>query len=271
MSEIDNVYSAPKTYSDYATVDRTLIGGVAGFNAVKTSLNGIVPDHGTPMRSAIYKSVNEIKSRGRSGSNKSIILLSDGDYNWYGDPLARGTGSTNSETSYTDLTTSYRTFTGLGSGRFSNQNMSIYAKNNNIKIYSIAFSDSISPGGKTTLQTLALATGGKDYEASATNIVQVYTDIAGDITANAGVDTTMVDDFQNVQINNVSVGGAEAYDYVPNSTASTRIKWQDGITNVTNQSADWDLSSTELQHWYDKSRRNLAGDIPPESQKEWQH
>jgi len=236
VSEINNVYSAPKTYSDYATVDRTLIGGVAGFNAVKTSLNGIVPDHGTPMRSAIFKSVNEIKSRGRSGSNKSIILLSDGDYNWYGDPLARGTGSTNSETSYTDLTWNYRTFTNLSSG---NQNMSVYAKSNNITIYSIAFANSISSGGKTTLQTLALATGGKYYEASATNIVDVYKQIAGDITANAGVNTTMVDDFQNVKINNVSVGGGEVYDYVPNSTASTRIKWQDGITNVTNQSADW--------------------------------
>ena len=37
-----------------------------GFAAVKTALNNIVPDHGTPMRSAIYKSVNEIISRGRS-------------------------------------------------------------------------------------------------------------------------------------------------------------------------------------------------------------
>jgi von Willebrand factor type A domain len=239
ISEIDNTYSAPKTYSDYATVDRTLIGGVSGFNAVKTSLNGIVPDHGTPMRSAIYKSVNEIKSRGRTGSNKSIVLLSDGDYNWYGDPLARGTGSSNSETSYGDLTTNYRTFSGLGSGRFSNQNMSIYAKNNNITIYSIAFADSISSGGKTTLETLALATGGQYFEASATDIEEVYTQIAGLISGPAGVDTTMVSDFQNVKVNNVSVAGADVYDYVPNATASTRIKWQDGITNVTDQSAEW--------------------------------
>ena len=40
------------------------------------------------------------------------------------------------------------TFTGLGSGQFSEQNMSIYAKNNGIRIYSIAFADTMSSGGR---------------------------------------------------------------------------------------------------------------------------
>ncbi len=116
VSEINNVYTPSlKTYSDYATVDNQLTNA---FTVVKNSLNGILPDHGTPMRSAIYKSVNEIKSRGRTNTVKAIILLSDGDYNWYGDPLARGTGNSNSETSYTDLTTSYKTFPGLGLASF---------------------------------------------------------------------------------------------------------------------------------------------------------
>ncbi len=71
------------------TVDKTLNNN--GFAAVKTALNNIVPDHGTPMRSAIYKSVNEIKARGRNSTAiQAIILLSDGDYNWYGDPLHEG-------------------------------------------------------------------------------------------------------------------------------------------------------------------------------------
>ncbi len=30
---------------------------------------------------------------------------------------------------------------------------------------------------------------------------------------------------------------------IPNSTSSTRIVWQDGVTNVTNQSADWNLDN----------------------------
>ena len=197
------------------------------------------------MRSAINKSIYEIKSHGRVGSVKAIILLSDGDYNWYGDPLARGTGSTNGPTTFGDLTTSYKTFTGLGSGQFSNQNMSVYATNNNIKIYSIAFANSISSGGKFTLEKLANSTGGKYYEASATDISDVYSQIAGDLKADAGVNTNMIVDFQNVNVTGVSVPGAQVYDYVPNSTASTRILWQDGVTNVTNQSADW-ISDNKL-------------------------
>jgi hypothetical protein len=239
LSEIHNTYAYPKTYSDYATVDRQLSNG---FAAVKTSLNGIVPDHGTPMRSAIYKSINEIKTRGRTNTVKAIILLSDGDYNWYGDPLARGTGyssATYSATDYGDLSLNYMTFSGLGSGQFSNQNMSIYAKNNGIKIYSIAFGNSISAGGKNTLEILALASGGKYYTASATDITDVYKQIAGDLKDEAGVNTTMTADFQNVNVTGVTLPGAQVFSYISHPTYSTRIGWQDGIINVTNQSADW--------------------------------
>ena len=70
-SEIDNIYNYPVTYSDYATVDKTLSNG---FAAVKMHSINIVPDHGTPMRSAIYKSVNEINARGRSGSVKPLFF-----------------------------------------------------------------------------------------------------------------------------------------------------------------------------------------------------
>jgi hypothetical protein len=237
LSEINNVYTPSfKTYSDYATVDNQLTNA---FTVVKNSLNGILPDHGTPMRSAIYKSVNEINSRGRTNTVKAIILLSDGDYNWYGDPLARGTGNSNSETSYTDLTTSYKTFPGLGSGQFSNQNMSVYAKNNGIRIYSIAFANSMSAGGKQTLETLALATGGKYYTASATDITDVYKQIAGDLKEEAGVDTTMVVDQESINVTGVPTPGKQVFTYLYHPTYSTRTGWQDGVVNVTNQTADW--------------------------------
>jgi hypothetical protein len=244
--ERDNSYHTPATYGDYATVDKTLSGGSIGFTAVKTALDYIVPDHGTPMRSAIYKSVNEIKTRGRSSTAvQAIVLLSDGDFNWYGDPLARGTGYADSwghrADDYSDLTNNYMSLRGLtGTGnQFSEENMSVYAKNNGIRIYSIAFADSMSSGGKTTLSVLANATGGKYYEASATNIADVYKAIAGDLQDTAGVNTTMTADFQNVNVTGVSVPGTQVYDYIYNSTVSTRITWQNGVTNVTNQSSEW--------------------------------
>jgi hypothetical protein len=131
------------------------------------------------------------------------------------------------------------TFTGLGSGQFSNQNMSEYAKNNGIKIYSIAFANSISAGGQQTLQTLALATGGKYFTASATDITDVYKQIAGDLKDEAGVNTTMAADFQNVNVTGVTLPGAQVFSYVYHPTYSTRIGWQDGVVNVTDQSIDW--------------------------------
>jgi hypothetical protein len=240
VAEINNAYTYPKTYSDYATVDKSLSNG---FTALKNALDGIVPDHGTPMRAAVYQSVNEIKAHGRTNTVKAIILLSDGDYNWYGDPLARGTGyssSSSAATDYGDLTTDYMKFSGLGSGQTSNQNMSLYAKNNNIKIYSIAFSTSVSAGGKQTLQTLALGSGGKYYTASATDITDVYKQIAGDLKDVAGVNTTMAADYQNINVTGVTLPGAQVFTYISHPTYSTRIGWQDGVINVTNQSNDWE-------------------------------
>jgi hypothetical protein len=239
--------TSPKVYSDYATLDLNLSLNKA---QVKTTINSMIPYSGTPMRSAIYKSINEINLHKRSNTVKGIILLSDGDYNWYGDPLAQGTGYADSSghraEDYNLLDTSYMTFTvpTPNSGPFSNQNMSVYAKNNGIRIYSIAFGSSITPSGKTTLSVLANATGGKFYTASATDIEDVYKAIAGDLQDTAGVDTKMVADFKKVNVTGVDVNGYEVFDYVFHPTASTKISWQDGITtNVTDQSDDWNADN----------------------------
>ncbi len=394
-SEIHNVYDPYSgTYDGYATYDRFLTND---FIDVKTKLDRILPDHGTPMREAVRLSISTLTKNGRANALKAVVLLSDGDYNWYGDPLARGTGSSGSPTDYTDLTTNYCTFDDLGSwsaryghtsvvmpdgsivlmggndgsrkndvwrstdngetwtrmissadwsaryghtsvvmpdgsivlmggydgsnkrdvwrstdngetwtrmtssagwsarqyhtsvvmpdgsivlmggydgsnkrdvwrstdngatwtrmtssagwsarqyhtsvvmpdgsivlmggndgrrkndvwrstdngktwtqviiistGQSSNQNMSVYANNNNIKIYSIAFADDMTEGGKQTLQTLALGTGGKYYEASATDIEDIYRAIAGDLKIEAGVNTSMDLDYQKIIVN----------------------------------------------------------------------
>ncbi|HON82361.1 MAG TPA: kelch repeat-containing protein [Methanoregulaceae archaeon] len=112
-SEIHNVYDPYSgTYDGYATYDRVLTND---FIDVKTKLDRILPDHGTPMREAVRLSISTLTKNGRANALKAVVLLSDGDYNWYGDPLARGTGSSGSPTDYTDLTTNYCTFDDLGS------------------------------------------------------------------------------------------------------------------------------------------------------------
>ncbi|MFY9799898.1 MAG: invasin domain 3-containing protein [Methanoregula sp.] len=239
--------TSPKNYADYATVDLNLSLNKA---QVKTAINSMVPYSGTPMRSALYKSIQEINLHKGINTVKAIILLSDGDYNYYGDPLARGTGYAESYGHYAydygDLTSNYMTFSGLtGTGPFSEQNMSVYAKNNSIRIYSIAFGNQITSGGKMTLRTLAegtvLADGthGTYYEASATDIADVYKAIAGELIDNAGVNTTMTSDFENVNVTGVTMPGDQVFDYVYHPSDSTKITWQNGTQTVINQSDDW--------------------------------
>jgi len=177
--------SDPKIYSDYATYDLSLTNN---FTAVNDTINKIIPDQGTPMREALRASIQNLSNSGRSSAVKAIVLLSDGDYNWYGDPLARGSIGGSTPTNYNDHTTSYYNYSTLNA---SNQNMSNYAKNSNIKIYSIAFAEDMTSEGRATLEILANSTGGKYYEATATNIGDVYTAIAGDLKTEAGVNTTM--------------------------------------------------------------------------------
>jgi hypothetical protein len=121
--------------------------------------------------------------------------------------------------------------------------MSVYAKNNNIRIYTIGFAANVNdfdPQAITAMQVMANATGGfYSYAPDGATLSQIYTKIAGDLKNDAGVNTTMLVDFQDVNVTGVSVPGAQVYDYIYNSTASTKIKWQNGVTNVTNQSAQW--------------------------------
>jgi len=247
---IDNVYITPKTYADYATVDKVLTSDLTN---VRNQLDLIVPDYGTPMRYGLYKAINEIKSSTKDV--KAIILLSDGDYNFYGDPLARGTKSTYSADSYGTLTTGYYGYTGLGTGTTSNQNMSNYAKNNGIKIYSIGYAEDLSSGGRTTLRILAEGTGGKYYDATAADISAIYTSIAGELKTAAGANTTMDIVATNVSVNNVGFPGACksedpndpencVFKYVPVGGISTYIQFPNGTSVTVDQSGEWASSGT---------------------------
>ncbi|HOI58139.1 MAG TPA: VWA domain-containing protein, partial [Methanoculleus sp.] len=242
---IDNDYSTPKRYRDYATVDLPLIDTLS---SVKTELNNIVPDYGTPMRGGTYRAINELSVNGSSDAVKAIVLLSDGDYNWYGDPLARGNGYPSSwygPTAYGDLVQDYYMFDGLLDAE---QNLSVYARHKNVTIYSIGYADSISPGGRAALKTLAESTGGKYYNGTAANIGAVYTAIAGDLKTEAGVDTTMTLDFGTIRVNDEDREGEAVFTYVHEDGISTTIEsWVENDTGrheitpftTINQTDDW--------------------------------
>ena len=129
----------------------------------------------------------------------------------------------------------------------SKQNMSVYANESHIRIYSIGFTESANKTDlKLVLQTMSDANGGfYEYAPDAAKLNEIYTKIAGNLKDTASVNTTMVTDFQNVDVTNVSVPGAQVFDYIYNSSStsgSTLITWQNTTTTPPiNQSEDWDL------------------------------
>lgn len=90
------------------------------FSAVNSTINGLSASGSTNMRDAYKLGINEIAANGRYGSVKAVILLSDGEWNNLGSPVAHGTGWTsNSSPGYsfsgsTIEPDNYRYYEGLG-------------------------------------------------------------------------------------------------------------------------------------------------------------
>ncbi|MBP2146562.1 hypothetical protein J2129_002016 [Methanofollis sp. W23] len=259
-SYTDNWYDVPKQYLDYATVDLAL---TEDHSLVKAELDSIVPDSGTPLRYGLYRAIKELSGEGNSevdpGAIKAAILLSDGDYNWYGDPLARGDPDgywreywvwdsflkghyekvwvpIDNPEDYGDLMRGYYSFTDLSDAE---QNLSVYARNNGVLIYAIGYDDDLSSDGTGTLKRLAESTAvnideeiltGRYYSGTAANIEEIYRSIAGELREEAGVNTTLALDFKDVTVStNTSewtVPGNEAFSYVP-STREDKV-WFNG-------------------------------------------
>ena len=138
---------------------------------ITNAINSMVPAGGTPMRLGIYTAVKQIISdssysaRSQQGAVDAIILLTDGKYNVGGDPQGIVT-SPYSVTSYPglpgpDILRNDGTGPGTGS-------VITWAKNNGIKIYTIALvgSDTTDQPDVAMLQSYADQTGGKAYVAN---------------------------------------------------------------------------------------------------------
>lgn len=234
-----------KSYPDFATLDLGL-----SFNhaAVDHSIGTLVPMGGTSMRAGIYKAIKEIRDNGRGNETvRALVVLSDGDYNTYGDPLARGAACPHlSPENFGELTPEYYPFRDLP---YAEQDMRVFAAGNDIRIYTVAFAGGISEGGRTTLRMLAEGTGGEYYYApSGDDLAAVYTEIAGRLRADAGVNTTMYLDCSNIVINSNSTVTNDAanpvfeYEHVP-GMSTTIESWNETHTMIPkyefDQTGDW--------------------------------
>ncbi|MDO9549741.1 MAG: VWA domain-containing protein, partial [Methanoregula sp.] len=114
-------------------------------------------------------------------------------------------------------------------GEFTNQNLSVYAKNNNIRLYFIFFAGTPDATAKSTLETMATATGGFYQRAtSAAELNDAYTRIAGDLITEAGVDTQVSVDFGQLIVNNVpATPGDEIFDYIGDPIVASPVKGVD--------------------------------------------
>jgi len=216
-----------RNYGSYAVLENSLS---ADPNLINASINMMVPSGGTPMRYGLYRSIKEIIANGRTKAIRAIILLSDGDYNYYGDPLARNSGkghTSGGATGYYDSYGYWHSYSNLDDDWYkfvdisdSEQNLSVYALNNNIRIYSIGFAEDITSGGKQALRILAESTGGQYYDGDAANIDDIYTTIAGQLQEEAGVNTTRDRGSDQSEVNYDIVAVNESYrvfGYVPST------------------------------------------------------
>lgn len=212
-----------RNYGDYAVIE-THLSITPGL--INSSIDVMVPSGGTPMRYGIYRSIQEVIANGRTSAVRAIIVLSDGDYNWYGDPLARSSDSGHTSwdpTDFGNLDNDWYSFSGLNT---SDQNMSNYAKHNNIRIYSIGYAQDISSGGRDTLRILAESTGGKYYNGTAANIGDIYKGIAGELRTEAGVGTQMNLQYDALEVNyNITYVNDtyHVFSYVPNTSIDSYL------------------------------------------------
>lgn len=293
---IDSLKSALKTFNGEMTEGRDQVG-LTSFGSSATLNLPFTSDHDgvdsgidslnaygwTSMRQGLYLALKENIDSGREGVLQAVVLLSDGDYNWYGDPLARGNNCTGYD--FRSITEDYTMIPGLSPAE---QNLSVYAASNNVTIYSIAFKDGISGDGIETLQILAESTGGKYFFApNASELATIYTAIAGELKTEAGVNTAMDICFDSLEVNNIShpnTGDNPIVSYEYENGVSTLVKsWNatgsEGSPNIRdetlNQTVDWaatrslNFSSTDIgtvhlgQTWQAVFRLNVskAGNI----------
>jgi hypothetical protein len=279
------VYPTPyPDYEDFSTVDTGLEYDFKPL--VQNVIESLRPfsdpwkasKHNVPLRYGLYKSINELIGYGgttteiRPEAIRAIVVLSDPEWNDWGDPSAGWDGtrvkSENAEERKApwDLPqgglsawTPFRSFGVINAttGRVESksasnddslQNMANYAAEHDIIIYSIAYPKkdvNIEESRERVFRGLADTTGGMYFECrSGTDLKTIFETIGRDLRVRASVNTTAVFNFTNVKLNGSFVSGAETFDYVNNSQSTRTRKWDgDNATllydNHRNDTENW--------------------------------
>jgi len=258
------------SFSSSTTVDNVLGDS---FEAVTGKLNTLNANGATQLRRGIYEAILMQKNQEQSGAVKAVVIMTDGDWNYDGSPIGHGTGyPANSSPTFSGNTLEpekYRYYDGLGGtlerefrwsylkctdGEFTNQNMSRFASDNGVKLYTITFAYKPSPTVNETMRILATSTGGfYEHAGSGEQLTDIYRRIAGDLKTEAGVDTQVALDFGTIRVNDEDRAGGDVFAYIHEANISTTIKsWVENETgpheiislNTINQTDDWNDDHT---------------------------
>lgn len=231
-----------KVYDDYATVD---IPPSDDRNAFMTAVSGIIPGGRTPLREALYLAIMKLSESASSDTSKVLVVVCDGDYDYYGDPLARGTGRV--YYGWRSMQTDYYIFPDLPSGE---QDMSAFAAKNNVRIFTVTLSGDMTEEGEDVLESLASETGGKHYHADeGEDLLRIFEEITGEIREPSYVSAAVDIPFDEILVDGLSVdnsGEDTVIEYVYEPSVSTVVEKKDGegIITVTgeDQSGWWNAN-----------------------------
>jgi hypothetical protein len=280
-------------YDDWATVDHILDLNIPAVSQDSQTINPFGTkknQNHVPMRYGLYKSINELTcgpgadSQCRAKAIKAIVLLADAEWNDYGDPSA-GWDGTQVKTSlgYYEAEKSPTSFPESGVSQwtaFTNfdddtnvakedtrQNLGIYAAQHDIYIFPVAYfqkGTNVPSSIDKVFTQLASTTGGTYYRAdSGENLREIFEEIGRKLRNEAGVNTTASLNFSQVKLNNITVPGNQAFDYVYQDGLSTmEHKWNASADIIPehyfNQTPDWeddqmlnfDLGTMYLGDWW---------------------
>ena len=135
-------------------------------------------------------------------------------------------------------------------GQHTNQNMSVYAMsgtpNEQVRVYTIGFAGTLDQRVVQDITTLSEATGGSYiWAGDEEDLTAVYTQIAGELITEAGVNITLHLSHDNIVINMTVFRGGDLFEYVPETlvshynTKEEDIVWVEGYPQEIDQTNDW--------------------------------
>ncbi len=248
------------------------------FWTVNSTINSLDAEGATQLRRATYEAINELKQHGRSNAVKAVILMTDGEFNYDGSPIAHGTGWPVGSSGYTFSgntmeADNYRYYDGLGGtlwrpnrwspyrctdGEFTNQNMSRYAEDKDIRLYTVSFAEDLDPVAVQALRIMANHTGGfYEHAPDGDKLAETYKKIAVDLDQAAKINPSMhlnlASDITNPEASWSSTQGLLEYIFIDDySTYWRHYNWTYDPYNPSvilrsgtlNQSNEWRNSQT---------------------------